>query len=427
MPTIPLDNKKIINAWAMFDWANSSYALVISVAIFPIYFNAVVPKDYVFLGIPVTNTSLYSYTISFAYLIFALILPLLSGIADYSGKKVQFMKVFTWLGGLACISMFFFQSHTIELGVFAFFFATMGFAGGQVFNNAYLPLITTAERYDSVSARGFALGYVGSVLLLIANIVILQNADALGLPDDSWGPRIAFVMVGLWWIGWAQITFSRLPKEPQQNMAGNIIYRGYQEVMKVWQEARQFKNLKRFLLSFFFYSAGVQTVLFLASTFATDELKFETGDLIFLIILLQGLAFVGALLFGWLSGKIGNRTSLMIMLVIWMVNCIAAYFTYSHAAFYVIAMSIGLVMGGIQSLSRSTYSKIIPQDTEDTASYFSFFDVLEKIAIVLGTFSFGFIDQMMGGMRNSIFALVGYFVVGILLLFLVKVVPPKKA
>ncbi len=431
LSNIVLNDKRTINAWAMFDWANSSYALVIAVAIFPLWFNQIAPDGpFLFLGIEVTATSLFSYALAAAYLIIAVILPLLSGIADYGGKKLSFMKFFTLMGGLACIGLWFFNSEsTIWIGVYGFILAVIGFAGGQVFYNSFLPLIATEDQYDRVSAKGFAYGYIGSVLLLILNLVMIQQPEWFGLSDGAAGTRISFILVGIWWIGFAQITFKRLPRDNQSKVTRKLLAKGYEELQKVWRAVQSQGQIKRFLLSFFFYSAGVQTVLYLASTFATDELKFESSDLIILILLLQLVAIGGAYLFAFVSKRRGNKIAIIIMLLIWIGICIMAYLVQEKLQFYIIAALVGLVMGGIQSLSRSTYSKLIPQDTVDTASYFSFFDVLEKVAIVLGTFSFGFIDQMLGGMRNSILALIIYFVIGLLILLTVRIdsASPTKA
>ncbi|MEL6863329.1 MAG: MFS transporter [Bacteroidota bacterium] len=425
---IPLNDKRIINGWAMFDWANSSYALVIAVAIFPGYFYNVVDESFTFLGIPMTNSALFSYSLSFAYLLISLSLPLLSGVADYSGRKILFMKIFTFIGGISCISLYAFEGMpTLMLGVIAFVLAVIGFAGGQVFYNSFLPLIASEDQFDRVSAKGFSYGYIGSVLLLLVNLVMILKYEWFGLSSGDVAAQISFVMVGIWWIGFAQISFNRLPKDSMKKMSKDILQRGYQEIAKVWGEVKKQRNIKRFLFSFFFYSAGVQTVLSLASTFATAELKFDSVELIILILILQLLAIVGALIFSRLSERRGNKFSIITMLIIWMSICVAAYFVHGKMAFYLIAVLVGMVMGGIQSLSRSTYSKLLPEDTQDTASYFSFFDVLEKVAIVLGTFSFGFIDQFMGGMRNSILALIAFFVVGLVVFLTVEIMPAKKA
>ena len=432
-PSFELNDKRIINGWAIFDWANSAYALVITVAIFPIYFNSIVDDTINILGVEVTDSALFSYSISLAYILIAIALPLLSGMADYGGQRMRFMRFFTMMGGLACISLFFFEDEfffqngaPLAIGITGFIIATIGFAGGLVFYNSYLPIIVTEDRYDYVSAKGYSYGYVGSVLLLIVNLVIIQNPDWFGIKSVGLATRLAFVMVGVWWIGFSQITFKRLPKDKKNGFTGNLLSKGYEELKKVWNNVKNQKNIKGFLFSFFFYSAGVQTVLFLASTFASDELKFEAGELILVVLILQLVALVGAYLFARISNLIGNKTSLIVMLVIWTLICLMAYFVQTKLEFYFVASGVGLVMGGIQSLSRSTYSKLIPENTKDTASYFSFYDVLEKLAVVLGTFSFGFIDQLTGSMRGSILALIVFFVIGLVVLLGIKIMPATE-
>ena len=422
-----LNDPKVINGWAMFDWANSSYALVITAAIFPVYFNTVVDPEFIFWGMEMTSTALFSYSISFAYIIIVLSLPILSGMADYGGKRLHFMKFFTALGSLACISLFFFvDNDTRWIGLTGSVLAMIGFACGQVFYNSFLPIIVTEDQFDRVSARGFSFGYIGSVILLIVNLLMIQKPAWFGMEPGNLPARISFIMVGLWWIGFAQIPFRRLPQDAKDRPTDNLISKGFEELKKVWGEVKTQRNTKFFLLSFFFYSAGAQTVIFLASTFATQELKFESSELIITILILQMVAILGAFIFAKVSEKWGNKASLISMLVIWMGICVMAYFVNQKLQFYIVAALVGLVMGGIQSLSRSTYSKLLPRDTEDTTSYFSFYDVLEKMAIVLGTFSFGFIELATGGMRNSILALSVFFLLGIIILSTVKVQAAQK-
>lgn len=422
-----LNDKRTINAWAMFDWANSSYALVIAVAIFPIYFNKVVSEEVTYFGIKMSNTVLFSYSLTVAYIIIASALPLLTGIADYGGRKLSFMKFFTWIGSLACIALSWFTGmENLSLGVWGFILAVIGFAGGQVFYNSYLPLIASEDKYDTTSARGFAFGYIGSVLLLIFNLATIQKPDWFGFESDQTATMWSFLIVGLWWLGFAQYTFAVMPKEKKSPINDELLIKGYQEIRSVWSKVAKMKYLKRFLASFFFYSAGVQTVIYLASSFATKELKFETGELIGVILILQLVAIGGAYLFAFVSKLFGNKKSILTMLIIWICICIIAYFVQEKIHFYIVAALVGLVMGGIQSMSRSTYSKLIPEGTTDTASFFSFFDVLEKVAIVMGTFSFGFIEQITGGMRNSVLALGIFFIIGIILLLGVKIEERKK-
>lgn len=428
-----LNDKRIINAWALFDWANSSYALTIAVAIFPAYYYAVTMDEVAVFNQPISNTALYTFAISLSYLLLACFSPLLSGIADYGGKKMVFMRFFTVLGGLSCIGLAFFQGMDdsipasaafnewqIGIGIFCFMLATMGFAGSLVFYNAYLPEIASEDQYDRVSAKGFAYGYIGSVILLIINLVVIQKPEWFGIENASWGPRISFIMVGLWWIGFALIPFKRLPKEVKEKSDENLMKKGIEELTKVWRQVRVERNIKSFLGAFFCYSAGVQTVLFLATIFATKELNFGTAELIGVVLILQIVAIFGAYLFARISKRIGNISSLVSMLFIWIAICVTASFVTESWQFYAVASGVGLVMGGIQSLSRSTYSKLLPENTEDTTSYFSFYDILEKLAIVSGTFIFGLVDQLFG-MRNSVLALTIFFIVGVIILWRVKV------
>ncbi len=441
---VVLNDPKVVNGWAMFDWANSAYALVITTAIFPGYFNAVLDDNFSLFGIEMTDTALFSYSISFAYLIIAAMLPLLSGIADYGGKKLAFMKRFTYLGSISCMLLFFFTGmDSLEIGLAGFILAVIGFAGGQVFYNSYLPIIASEDQLDKVSAKGFSFGYIGSVILLIVNLIMIsfpqffgleflvqsfpqlfgESATAIELQENAaaLAARISFVMVGAWWMGFAQIPFNRLPKQAQVGKVDNLLSKGYAELKKVFQKVKKEKYTKRFLMAFFCYSAGVQTAIFLASTFATKELGFETSELIIVVLILQIVAIGGAYLFAALSGKFGNKQTLILILIIWSLVCMAGYLVQDKTTFYAVAGGVGLVMGGVQSLSRSTYAKFIPEGSDDTASYFSFYDVLEKSAIVIGTFVFGFIDQILGGMRNSMLALVVFFVIGIIILSTVKI------
>lgn len=424
----PLDDPKIINGWAMFDWANSAFSLTIAVAIFPAFFEAVTAKEVSPLGISMYNTTLFSLTVAVAYLLIATISPILSGIADSSGRRMAFMRFFTTLGSLACMSLFFFDGENVgagpmlAMGVLGFLLATAGFGGSIVFYNSYLPDIASEENYNRVSAKGFVLGYVGSVILLIINLLVISFPYWFGLPESGTLPvRIAFLTVGLWWLGFAQYAFARLPKDSDTPFDLKILSKGYTEFNKVWQQAKQLPNLKRFLISFFFYSAGVQTVLALASLFASVEMKMESSELIIVILLLQLLALVGAWVFAKVSDRIGNKSGLVIMLLLWTVVCVGGYFVEGKQQFYIMAAAVGLVMGGVQSQSRATYSKLLPVGVKDTTSFFSFYDVLEKAATALGSFSFALTGQVSGGLRVAVLVLALFFLIGLLVLLKVRI------
>lgn len=405
----------------MYDWANSVYNLVITTTFFPIYFTAVTKNadgsDIVsFMGRKFVNSSLYDYTLAASYLLVALFYPILTSVADTRGNKKSFMKFFCYLGAFGCSLLFFFNAGNLWLGVIAFMMACMGYVGSVVFYNAYLPEIAAPEDRDRISAKGYSYGYIGSVLMqAIGFALVLMIKD-----DPLLGPRITFLLVGLWWLGFAQITFARLPKESRPEIIkGNIFTDGFKEVKKVYREIKQLPLLKRFLRGFFFYSMGVQTVMLAATLFGSKLLGLPDTKLIITVVLIQLVAILGAIVMSRLSAVYGNIKVLMGVVLFWIVVCIAAYFTAQvkenggdpEYLFYGLAMAVGLVMGGIQSLSRSTYAKLMPE-TKDTASYFSYYDLTEKIAIVIGIFSFGFIEELTGSMKNSVLSLIVFFVVG---------------
>ena len=416
-----INDKRTINGWAYFDWANSAYYLVISTAIFPIYFSSVTDEQIAFFGGTISNTALYSFSVSAAYILIAFLSPLLSGIADYSGRRMYFLKRFTLLGSIGCIALFFFHSQqSMWIGTTAFMLGTIGAAGGLVFYDSYLPLIASEDQYDKVSAKGYAYGYVGSVLLLIVCLIMIQKPEWFGITSPTLPSRISFVLVGLWWIGFSQITFKRLPADHLIEQPGKLLSKGWKELIHVWHIIRHDKHTKRFLASYFFYIAGVHTVIYLASLFADHELGFKDAELIVTILLLQLIAIPGAFLFARISKWKGNKVGLLIQLVIWMLICLGAYATTEKWQFYSIAALVGLVLGGIQSLSRSTYAKLLEGRKEDPTSFFSFMDVLSKIAIVSGTFIFGLVNSLTGSMRYSVLVLAILFLIGIALLSIVS-------
>ncbi len=416
-------DKKVINAWAFYDWANSVYPLVITTAIFPMFYEAVTSQydeagnlisDVVtFWGMEFKNTEIYSYVASFSFLVVSLISPVLSGIADYTDSKKGFLQFFCYLGALSCATLFFFDPDHLELSMLPVFFASVGFWGSIVFYNAYLPQIAPPSMHDRISAKGYALGYVGSSILLIANLVMIMGFDI----PAKW----AFVSVAIWWILFAQITYRRLPSVfASERQIENKFTKGWRELRSVWGQLKEMKTIRRYLISFFVYSMGVQTVMLMATLFAAKEIDWgedgaKTG-LIISVLIIQFIAIGGAYLLSWLSSKWGNLKALSLTLFIWIGICIAAWFIHTPTEFYMIAAAVGLVMGGIQSLSRSTYSKLVPE-TKDYASFFSFYDVLEKLGIVIGTFSYGFIEGITGSMRNSIIALISFFILGLILLY----------
>ena len=420
-------DQKLINSWAFYDWANSVYSLVISTAVFPLYYSSITKDQVVnFLWMEWKHPdTLYSYALSFSFLVVAFISPILSGIADYTGSKKKFMKFFCALGSISVMSLYFFDSvETVWVGIVFTIFASIGFWASLVFYNAYLPEIAHPEQQDRASAKGFIFGYIGSVILLIINLILIQKPDLFGLTPGS-ASRISFVMVGLWWFGFAQITFKRLPKnsfnkEPEKD----YIWKGFKELKIVAKEMLNYPTLKRFLISFFLFSVGVQTIILLATIFGSTELGLKAIDLIITVLLIQIVAIFGAYLFSRISEKKGNFLALKITIFIWMIVCFCAFLLHKELPnvaiyFYSLGAVLGLVLGAIQSLARSTYSKLLPE-TQDHTTYFSFYDVTEKIAIVLGTLVYGLLFAITDSMQWSVLCLALFFLASFFVLSTMK-------
>lgn len=430
MQTAP---KKVINGWAMYDWANSVYNLVITTTIFPAYYVGITSKGnsngkhYIeFFGRQFINTSLLDYALALVFLIVAVSSPVLSSIADYRRNKKVYLRWFCFLGAAACCGLFFFTPQRIEFGIILFSLAALGYWGSLVFYNSYLPDIAAPEDQDRISAKGYALGYIGSVLLQIICFVIIVNPSWFGLnpADPTLGVRISFLLTGVWWFGFAQLTLRvlPLPSRKERKARKNVFTNGFHELSVVFGQLRHIPVLRRFLLSFFLYSMGVQTVMLVAAGFSKKEIFPEAKDeprLLFTLILIQLVAIAGAVLMSRLSKRLGNLNVLIVAVIIWIFICISAYYIQTQLQFYFLAAAVGLVMGGIQSMSRSTYSKFLPE-TKDSTSFFSFYDVTEKIALVIGLFSFGFLEDITGSIRNSVIVLVIFFALSLLALLYTK-------
>ena len=431
MKDLPKGSKKLLNAWAFYDWANSVYSLVIASAIFPIFYGAItIIKDedgrilddsIHFLGFDFNNDSLISYVTALAFLTVSIISPFLSGISDYVGNKKSFLKFFCYLGALSCIGLFWFSLEFLWFGLLCYFLALVGFWASLVFYNSYLPDIAFPEQQDKISAKGFSMGYIGSVILLVICLGMILNYEAFGFENEGIPTRLSFVLTGVWWIGFSQYTYYYLPKGNKgQTLTKDILFNGYRELMMIWRAMQHQIRLKRYLIAFFTYSMAVQTIMIIATYFGIEELDWgdqnPTTGLIISILLIQLVAIAGAMLTSRLALRIGNIKTLIYLNLFWIAICVYAYFITTPQQFYVAAGSVGLIMGGIQALSRSTYSKMIPANTLDTASYFSFYDVSEKIGIVIGMMLYGIVAQLTGSVRNAIIFLVIFFIAGVLLL-----------
>ena len=421
---------KVLNAWAFYDWANSVYPLVISSAVFPIYYGSLFVDDlYVeLLGFNFKNTALISFLTAFAFVVLSFITPLLSGIADYMGNKKKFLKFFCYSGSISCMGLYWFDLSNIYLGLFFYFTALISFWASLVFYNSYLPDIAFKNQQDAISAKGYALGYFGSVLLLIFNLAMVMYPETFGIIGDSsesTAMRYSFVSVGIWWIIFSQYTFYFLPDpNKKKEIIKDVIWNGFKEIIDVWKELKKISLIKKYLIAFFIYSSALQTVLLIAAYFGEQEIIWPEGEktigLIVSILLIQLIAIFGAIFTSKLSEKFGNIFTLIILNLFWAFLCIGAYFINQPLEFYIAAGLVGLVMGGIQALSRSTFSKMIPK-TENTTSYFSFFDVSQKVSIVFGMTLFAFLDQITGSMRTSILVFVVIFLIGAFLLKRIKI------
>lgn len=423
MQQLEKGNSKLLNAWAFYDWANSVYSLVISSSIFPLYFGFLFTKEHPNIemyGMDIKATSLVFFITSFAFLTVAVFSPILSGIADYLGNKKRFMQFFCYLGAASCIGLYWFSKENIVFGMCCFYFGLVGFWGSLVFYNSYLSDIAFTEQHDKLSAKGFSLGYIGSVILLVICLYLI-----IGRTDEEaiHAMKLSFVFTGIWWIAFSQYTFYYLPKgnKNKHPLTFSIVLNGYNELKKVQKLFFKDATLKRFLIAFFIYSMAVQTVMLVATYFGEQEINWGNADekrqgLIVSILMIQLVAVLGAVLTSKLALKFGNIKTLIGINSIWIFICIGAFFVTAPIQFYLVAGIVGLVMGGIQSLSRSTFSKLMPE-TKDTTSFFSFYDVAEKIGIVIGMLLYGSINQITGSMRNAILFLVLFFVIGVVLLF----------
>ena len=419
-------DKKLQRAWTFYDWANSVYPLVITTAIFPIFYEGYVDHTVVFFGFEFINTALITILSSGYFLLLVFTLPVLTGIADASGNKRAFMRFFCYLGSFSCVLLSFFNKDYLELSLLLYVLAGIGFWSSLVFYNAFLPEIADEKDRDLLSARGFSMGYLGSVILLLVCLALIFSASD---ENREFNTRICFALTGLWWFSFSHVTFRKLPLGEKINLSEKSIYkRGIQELKKVWKYIVKTKRLKRFIYSFFVYSMAIQTIMLVAVYFGAEEINWGNGEegafkakvgLIVSVLLIQLIAIPGAHLVSKISQIKGNLFALKTTVFLWILLCIVAYFVHEPEEFYCVAGFVGLVMGGSQSISRSTYAKYIPSETKDTSSFFSFYDISEKLGIVIGMFSFGFIHQLTGSMRNSVLALILFFVAGLCLLFFV--------
>lgn len=474
------NSPKIMRAWALYDWANSVYSLVITSTIFPIYYailttanekkefvaetnrwiDVAIPHMITIFGKEYHPDTVYGYSLTLSFIIVVLLSPILSSLADTIGNKKSFLQFFCYLGATSCMGLAMFTGMgTVWLGLLFSVTASVGFWGSLVFYNSFLPDIATPDKQDALSAKGYVYGYIGSVILVVVCLVLIQvcakNPDQAKIYT-----RVSFLLTGAWWFGFSQYTFKHLPQFGQikeqlpkdlvllnyknifkshSQQGGflevfknnisfykDIVKQSFKELFKVGNHLFGDRNLKYFLSSFFFYSVGMQTIFLMATLFGKREINMAQEKLIMTLLLIQIEAIIGALFFSWLSKKIGNKNVISITVALWIGACLSAYYLNKENPnveyqFYGIAGVIGLVMGGLQAMSRSTYSKLLPTDSMDNTTYFSFYDVLEKIAIILGTFIFATLIEHYNNMRYAALSMTIFFAIGLVLIRFMKV------
>jgi MFS transporter, UMF1 family len=420
---IAKNDKKITTAWAFYDWANSVYALVITAAIFPIYWGNITNlfgKNKILIW-GLEPNAIFDFSLMLSFSIVLILSPILSSIADHSGNKLKFMKRFCYLGGFSCMGLYFFTDlSTAWVGLLFSTLASIGFWGSLVFYNAYLPEIASIEKQNNLSAKGFIFGYIGSITLLVICLVLIMVVA----PENQKGlyTRISFVLTGIWWMGFAQYSFAVLPKNANDNKIkpDDLLKTSFISIIKTGKKLISDTTIKKYLVSFFFFSLGMQTIFLMATLFGQSELHLDTSKLILTILGIQFIAIFGAWFFSLLAIKIGDFLALGLGVFIWIIVCCLGYTINSQSKnaeleFYFIACLVGLVMGGIQSLARSTFSKLLPK-TNDYTTYFSFYDVLEKLALVIGLATYGLLIQYTGGMKTSTLAMGFSFFVSLIIL-----------
>ena len=410
------NNPAVIRSWCMYDWANSVYSLIITSTLFPVYFNMVAVNEQggsliEFAGISMPNSALFSYAVSFSFLLAGLMSPLLSAYADVSGFRRRFLMFFCLMGAFCCAAMFFFVKGNLEFGMLMFVLAAFGFSSSIVFYNSFLPEIVSPDLYDKVSARGFAMGYIGSVLLLI--IILLPLFVPVVKLDMGEICRIGFVLTGLWWFGFGLKAVTGLPSSDKGRGLFFELGPVWLRVASGFQISSKIPGLARYLAGFFFMNMGVQTIMYLAAIFGEVELKMSSEKLIATILILQLVAIGGSILFARVSTGLQPIGTLILACFLWIGVCIAAYFVQTDNQFFAVAALVGLVMGGSQSMLRSTFTHYLPKDEHGKSVLYGFYDLLEKFSIVFGTFAFGITNQITGNMRISALVLVIFFVLGI--------------
>jgi len=442
-----MSNKREIFGWAMYDWANSAFSTTVVTVFLGPYLaslaTASAQAQYLaargsawtpeaglpllaYLGnFPIAPDSFFPYCVSLSVLLQVLFLPVLGAIADYSQRRKQLMQFFATLGGVSATLLFFVQGDLWWLGGLFFIVANLAFGASMVFYNSYLPDIAPEEERDRVSSYGWAMGYIGGGLLLLLNLVFYQFRESLGVPTGL-AVRINLASSGLWWLGFSLFTWTRLQSRHSHRElpAGeNYISIGFRQLSSTLREIGHYPETLKYLLAYFLYNDGIQTILSVSATFAAAPVinggvGMETGTLTMAILMIQFVAFLGALLWGKLAQKVGAKRAILISLVIWAGVTIYAYGGMKGenrvAEFFVLGGFIAIVMGGSQAISRSLFAQMIPSGRE--AEFYSFYEVSERGTSWMGPLLFGLMNQIFGNLRIAILSLIFFFVMGLILL-----------
>ncbi len=420
----------------MYDWANSAYITTVTVAVLPIFFADVIvgPSGVTVCGMTFTATTIWSWLIGVSAFLIFLIAPLLGAIADYSSAKKLFLAIFCYLGVAGTLMLVTCDKGDIWKTALFFIIAQTGFVGGNVFYDAFLPHIASEERMDRVSGMGFAYGYIGGGLQFALSLGLIAGHETLGL-SATFAAKLAMALAGLWWGGFAIVTFILLkergnaPEDFTSNNTRPGIFDYFRiGVARTWSTAvkvKRFKHLLLFLIAFMIYNDGIQTVITISTIYGREELGLSASDLMLTLLMIQFIAFFGAIIFARLGEKFSAKRALTITLFLWSVVVVYAFFMRSVREYYVLGVIVGLCMGGSQSLSRSLYASIIPRDA--SAEFYGFYSVFNKFSAIWGPFVFGFICAVAGSSRLAILSLVVFFIVGLVLLMIVDVEKAKMA
>ncbi len=412
-PASGRDYRRVVNSWAMYDWANSAFAVIILTAVYPVYYRALVTNAG---RSPEDATAYWAYTNSASLLVIALVGPVLGAAADLAGGKMRMLKITLALGVLGSASLAFLGSETFVIGSLLFALANLGFTAGNIFYEALLPHIARPGDLDRVSARGYALGYLGGGLLLVFNVLWLYRPQWFGLPDREIALRACFISTALWWFIFALPLFRNIAEPGGREMArlsAGVVIDGWRRLRRTLRQIRRYRQLALFLAAFWLYNDGVSTIIKMAAAYG-DEIGIGHNDMLIALILTQFIGFPSTLGFGALARTLGAKRSILLGLACYMVVSIGGFFIKSAVHFYGLAVVVGLVQGGTQALSRSLFTTMIPKS--QSSEFFGFFSTGEKLAGIVGPALFGLVGQLTGSSRWGIISVTFLFVTGALLL-----------